>query len=70
MHALQEKEESSVNPKDREKFEQHELGWLQRFSLEGYREEWQPGLRPSVTPRKPKLTAADLILLREMRIRL
>lgn len=43
---------------------------LQAYSLLGYREEWAPGLRPATTPRKPRLTALDLILLREMRIRL
>ena len=65
-----------MNFEEREKFKQQlrdfreSLGPLQRWTMEGYREEWQPGLRPSTTPRKPQLTAADLVLLREMRIRL
>lgn len=39
--------------------------------------DWRPGLKPDldwsdkkISPRKPFLTAADLIMLREMRIKL
>jgi hypothetical protein len=46
------------------------LSRLRKYTFEHYREEWQPGLRPSITPRKPRLTAADIVMLREMRIRL
>jgi hypothetical protein len=38
-------------------------------SLYSLPEIWRPGLMPA-EPKKPFLTAADLVMLREMRIRL